>query len=122
MKCEKCGKEYWTRECLNCKENYTEDDLQKMGITSNNNFIKIKKSSIQIIIATALVTIALILIYKEYKEYRQEQAAVKMMNALGISGKNTNEIIENSTKMLNEANREFEKQMKKIKEAQKNQY
>lgn len=122
MKCEKCGKEYWTRECLNCKENYTEDDLQKMGITNNNNFIKIKKSSIQIIIATALVTIALILIYKEYKEYRQEQAAVKMMNALGISGKNTNEIIENSTKMLNEANREFEKQMKKIKEAQKNQY
>lgn len=116
MKCEKCGKEYWTRECLNCKENYTEDDLQKMGITSNNNFIKIKKSSIQIIIATALVTIALILIYKEYKEYRQEQAAVKMMNALGISGKNTNEIIENSTKMLNEANRELEKQMKKIRE------
>ncbi|MBE0515519.1 hypothetical protein [Sulfurimonas sp.] len=21
MKCEKCGKEYWTRECLNCKNN-----------------------------------------------------------------------------------------------------
>lgn len=103
MKCEKCKKEYWTKECMHCKSSYSENDLQNMGIRSN------KKTSLQIIITLAVVSIALILGYREYKAYKYEEAVIKYANAMGIEGKSTEELLENSTKIVKEAKEELDK-------------
>lgn len=108
MQCPHCLKEIHdeSKECLNCRDN---------RIVKDNNFVKRKISNIQVIIAAALIAIALILIYKEYKEYRQEQQAVKLINAMDISEKNTQEIIKNSTKLLQDTNKEWNRANEKIK-------
>lgn len=49
MICEKCGKEYWTKECLNCKNHYTENDLQNMGITNSKKSLSEKEKLYKII-------------------------------------------------------------------------
>ncbi|MGE0738279.1 hypothetical protein [Sulfurimonas sp.] len=111
MKCERCGKEYWTKECMNCKNSYNENDLQNMGIRSS------KKAYLHIIITLAVVSIALILGYREYKTYKYEQAIIKYANAMGIEGKDTEELLENSTKMVKEANEKLDKVNKESNEA-----
>lgn len=67
------------------------------------------------IIAIGITIITFIMISKEYKEYKEEEAAIKMLNALGMSGKNTEEMIQNSTKIINETNKEFSKLNEKLK-------
>lgn len=94
--------------------NYDQTNLNNMKITNNDDFIKIKKINIQMIIAGAVVTIALVLIYKEYKEYRQEQEAIKMLNALGKELEPYNESMKKSLKTIDKMNDELYKQLDKM--------
>jgi len=81
-KCEKCGNEYLTRECLKCKDReYSEK------ITKNNQNIYNKEKqytnansnkTILIIIAIAVVIIAFLLTAKEYRREQQEKQIAKM--------------------------------------------
>ena len=115
-KCEICGKDYYTRECLKCRDKIKVyppkqniyQSKQKFNSTNTNNedteVIKIKKSNIQFVIAGALVMIALVLIYKEYKEYRQEQVAIEMMNRLGQELKPYNDSMKKSLRNLDKLN------------------
>lgn len=115
-KCEICGKEYYTRKCLQCKDKIhihlpqqkTYSSKQKIHNTKKVNedteVIKIKKSDIQYVIAGALVIIALVLVYKEYKEYRQEQAAIEMINKLGQELKPYNDSMKKSLRNLDKLN------------------
>lgn len=86
-----------------------------MKIVKDNDSVKRKISNIQVIIAATLVVIALIFIYKEYKEYKQEQQAVKLIYDMGISEKNREEMIKNSTRILQSTNKEWNKANEKPK-------
>ena len=112
-KCEICGKDYYTRECLKCRnkakiyppQQKIYPSKQKIHHTKIENedaeVIKIKKSNIQYVIAGALVVIALVLIYKEY---RQEQVAIEMMNKLGQELKPYNDSMKKSLRNLDKLN------------------
>lgn len=93
------------------------NNLNKENIHKNTNdddVIKIKKSTPILIIAGALIVIASVMIYKEYKEYRQEQEAIKMLNALGKELEPYNESMKKNIKNIDKMNDELYKQFEKM--------
>jgi len=44
MKCEKCGKEYWTKECIPCRDKhhyYNKNEIENMKLKHNSNMLKV---------------------------------------------------------------------------------
>ena len=77
MKCEKCGKTYWTRECLNCKDkifytpqqNNHQTNKKKENIKTNNINKKHANFSIRLMamaIDTVMVAVPISLLMNEY--------------------------------------------------------
>ncbi|MDD3506373.1 MAG: hypothetical protein PHX65_07505 [Sulfurimonas sp.] len=109
MKCEKCGKEYWTRECLNCKENYTENDLQKMGISSNKKSLSEKEKLFKVIRYAIIFFIGIIII--------GAIAEIYIINKVVDTAKPT---IDNMNKMTNTMNKATEQMLRDMQKANEN--
>ena len=105
MICEKCGKEYLTRECLRCRD-------------KENNPPKKRNISL-IIITISIAIIALIMIKNEYVKYRQEQEMMKLLfgtddpdeveKRINKIQKDNNEMIRNAEEKLRKTEREIRK-------------
>jgi len=118
MKCERCGKEYWTKECLNCK------NQKQFGYTKNET--KNNKNIALTITAIGVTIITLIMIANEYKEYKQEQQILKLFygttdeNKIEKINKKFEQDMKKSMKSLDETTKKFNEDMKKINDKYKN--
>lgn len=53
MKCEKCGKEYWTKECIPCRDKhhyYNKNEIENMKLKHNGNMLKIGLGIISVVV------------------------------------------------------------------------
>lgn len=112
--CKKCGKTYYTRECLNCKD-MTDTEIKNMNK---------KKINIPLIIITiSIVIIATILMKREYEEYQAtqmfKQAFYGTTNNDKIEKINNN-FMKTTKKMQREMNMQNKAAMEQINDMNKN--
>ena len=121
MKCEKCGKTYYTKECLHCRNKEYSENLSKNNKIDPNKYKDSLKSKEKpnknrnialTVIAIAVSIIALVTIKNEY----EKQQAYNMANKI-FFGTDDPDVIEKETKkMITEAHRS----MRQMNDALKN--
>ena len=112
-KCEKCGNEYLTRECLKCKDKEYSEKITK----NNQDMYKKEKQytntntnrTILIIIAIAVVIIAFLLIAKEYRRQQEEKQIEKI-----FYGTNDINKIEKINKKIEKQTQKTMKEIRKL--------
>lgn len=117
MKCENCGKEYWTKECLNCKNSYTENDLQKMGIDSNKKTLNEKEKLFKVIRYTIIFFLGIFIIGGIIEIYiisKAVETAKPMINNMNQLTNTMNKTTERMIKDMEKANEQMRKNMEKM--------
>jgi predicted nucleic acid-binding Zn-ribbon protein len=123
--CIKCGKEFSTNKCLNCKgkiftiikkEEYKRTPQNKNKINynyqkSNNQNYTLDKDTIIKIIAIMVTIIALIMIKDKYEEYQAELA----INAMIIQ---SNKAMKEANEQMKQTNDKYNQQMNDLRQSE----
>ncbi|WP_457746558.1 hypothetical protein [Sulfurimonas sp.] len=118
--CQKCGNKYFGKECLNCKEEKWNRELNKnmSNVFRNNNTkkkyenIKNENKIIKISIVIIAICITLTTTYYFMQEYQKKQELNKITKLL--YGTDDYEEIKKINKKLEEQNEKIMKQFRKI--------